>query len=160
MPLISTVNLVTSDTDLRIQEDPNNPNVDGNSTINIVADPNFFPSILWSRNINGVDGIRWAASVDTSPETGGNTGSDFGIARFNDNSGFTSTPINIDREHGTVRMNDLFKVPVRTEASVPAGALEDGLMILDPGTGTIKYYWNGQWEELFGTAGGFQVTYA
>jgi hypothetical protein len=49
---------------------------------------------------------RWAVTCNNTAESGSNAGSDFQISRFNDNGGFLSTALYIDRSSGYVGIGD------------------------------------------------------
>jgi len=62
------------------------------------------PVVLAGTDENQV--TRWAIFLnDASPETGGNTGSDFAIARYTDAGAFIDTPFKIHRQNGVISVN-------------------------------------------------------
>ncbi|WP_296076628.1 hypothetical protein [uncultured Agrobacterium sp.] len=48
------------------------------------------------------DKQRWAAFTNAAPETGGNLGSDFAVARYADDGNYIDAPLSISRKEGTV----------------------------------------------------------
>jgi hypothetical protein len=70
------------------------------------------PTVVLNESASGQDAIifggkgglnRWAISLgDTAAESGSNTGSGFGIFRYNDAGAYVDTPLSIDRATGNV----------------------------------------------------------
>lgn len=51
--------------------------------------------------------LRWILSADSTPESGGDAGSNLGIARYSDTQVFLGTPLSINRSTGLVTIPDL-----------------------------------------------------
>ena len=59
-----------------------------------------------SSNNGGIPKSRWAILADNSPEAGSNSGSNFQLARYNDDGSFADLPIGINRSTGFVNIPD------------------------------------------------------
>jgi len=55
-------------------------------------------------------GARWTMTANSTAETGGNAGSDFGINRYTDAGGYIDTPIYVTRSSGNIVLTGYTKV--------------------------------------------------
>ncbi len=74
---------------------------------------------------------RFNVFVDSSPESGGNAGSNFGIANFNDVGTFTGVPLAINRSTGLVTLNGF-------SAARVGGALTNGHCLQADANGNVS----------------------
>lgn len=74
----------------------------GNATLNLGASGSGMESAL---ALNTGSMQRWSCGKSNSAESGGNTGSDFFINRFDDNGNFLSQPVVIKRSTGFIGIN-------------------------------------------------------
>lgn len=77
------------------------------SRIGILGQPGYEKGFkIFSAN----GGARWTMTANSTAETGGNAGSDFGINRYTDAGGYIDTPIYVTRSNGTIVLTGYTKV--------------------------------------------------
>ncbi|GJD63321.1 DUF2793 domain-containing protein [Methylobacterium frigidaeris] len=114
-------------------------------------------------NIQSAGMLRWAMQATGTPETGGNSGSDYVLAAFSDTGSFLFTPLALSRATGaaTFSHNIVAAGSIRpgsyTVATVPAGTAGAVIYVSNgrksgegagAGTGVVACYSNGNWRRL------------
>ncbi len=110
----------------------------GDGTGGAVAQINGAAGQLRWIQFNTASSQRWSIYADSGAESGGNSGTDWHVARYSDSGTFIDAPINIVRSTGLVLLNDGLTVTGTTTLNTPLSAASGGTGVTSStGSGSV-----------------------